>query len=255
MKSFVIPAMIVGGMLVGCNSNKGGTDVASVKLETENDKVLYTLGYMMGQNLKRSQISEAELSPFFKGIKDSATGAKEEVNVAEYQQKVPEFFKGRLEKASVEEKKKGAGFLENFVKEGATKTASGLAYKMLTEGKGEAPKETDTVEVHYHGTLTDGTVFDSSVERGQPVSFPLNRVIRGWTEGVQLVKPGGKVKLVIPPELAYGDAGAPPKIPGGATLVFEVELFKVSKGDAAAAKAEGNKAPAPKAVVPAPKKK
>ncbi len=90
------------------------------------------------------------------------------------------------------------------------------------------PTATDTVEVHYHGTLTNGEVFDSSVDRGKTISFPLNRVIKGWTEGLQLLKEGGKIKLVIPPELAYGDAGAPPKIPGGSTLIFEVELFKVN---------------------------
>ena len=102
------------------------------------------------------------------------------------------------------------------------------------------PKATDTVKVHYHGTLINGTVFDSSVDRGKPVSFPLNRVIKGWTEGLQNVKTGGKVKLVIPSNLAYGDAGAPPKIPGGATLVFEVELIEIVP---------------PQASAPAPKKK
>ena len=97
------------------------------------------------------------------------------------------------------------------------------------------PKATDTVEVHYHGTLTNGEVFDSSVDRGKTISFPLNRVSKGWTEGLQLLALGGKIKLVIPPELGYGEQGAPPKIPGGATLVFEVELFKINP-EAAAAK-------------------
>src|SRR5690606_2851473 len=96
------------------------------------------------------------------------------------------------------------------------------------EGTGKTPKETDKVEVHYHGTLTSGEVFDSSKDRGKTIEFPLNRVIKGWTEGLQLIKEGGQIRLVIPSELAYGEQGAPPKIPGGATLKFEVELFEVN---------------------------
>ena len=139
-------------------------------------------------------------------------------------------FKSRMEKQAGDIKKKGSEFVDEFVKkEGATKTASGLAYKVIKEGTGPSPKETDVVKVHYHGTLMDGTVFDSSVERKQEVSFPLNRVIRGWTEGLQTMKVGGKSKFVIPSELAYGDAGAPPKIAGGATLIFEVELLGIEK--------------------------
>jgi FKBP-type peptidyl-prolyl cis-trans isomerase FkpA len=163
-----------------------------------------------------------------------------------YQQKIQDMFKARMEKQSVDVKKKGAEFLEKFVKEGATKTASGMAYKHLKVGTGATPKETDIVKVHYHGTLTDGTVFDSSRERGKEVSFPLNRVIKGWTEGVQLMKVGGLTKFVIPSELAYGDAGAPPKIRGGETLVFEVELLGIEAAPAAPATAPAHAAPAPK---------
>jgi len=110
---------------------------------------------------------------------------------------------------------------------GAQKTASGLIYRELKPGTGASPKATDTVKVHYRGTLTDGKEFDSSYG-GQPLEFPLNRVIRAWTEGVQLMKVGGKAQLVCPANLAYGDRGAPPDIPGGATLVFEVELLGIS---------------------------
>ena len=153
-----------------------------------------------------------------------------------YQGKIQELFQGRMAKQAETEKKVGIDFLENFVKkEGAQKTASGLAYKIIKPGSSKKPSATDTVEVHYHGTLIDGTVFDSSVERGKRVSFPLNRVIKGWTEGLQLIGEGGKIKLVIPSELAYGEHGAPPKIAGGATLVFEVELFSVKPPEAAPA--------------------
>jgi FKBP-type peptidyl-prolyl cis-trans isomerase FkpA len=110
---------------------------------------------------------------------------------------------------------------------GAQKTASGLIYRELKPGTGASPKATDTVKVHYRGTLTDGKEFDSSYG-GQPISFPLNRVIRAWTEGVQMMKVGGKAQLVCPANLAYGERGAPPDIPGGATLVFEVELLGIS---------------------------
>lgn len=107
-------------------------------------------------------------------------------------------------------------------------TPSGLKYQVMKQGTGTvSPKATDTVNVHYHGTLLDGTVFDSSVQRGEPLSFPLNRVIRGWTEGVQLMKVGDKFKFEIPPNLAYGAAGAPPKIPPNSTLIFEVELLGI----------------------------
>ena len=128
------------------------------------------------------------------------------------------------------EKEKGSKFITGYLAKhkNAIKTKSGLVYEMITEGKGKSPTATDTVEVHYQGALIDGTVFDSSIERKQKISFPLNRVIPGWTEGLQKVKEGGKIKLIIPSDLAYGDAGSPPKIPGGATLVFEVELFKVN---------------------------
>ncbi|MEM7697499.1 MAG: FKBP-type peptidyl-prolyl cis-trans isomerase, partial [Verrucomicrobiota bacterium] len=121
-------------------------------------------------------------------------------------------------------------FLEdNAKKDGVTTTSSGLQYEVITEGDGAKPAATDTVTVHYHGTLIDGTVFDSSVERGQPTSFPLNRVISGWTEGLQLMPTGSKYRFTIPSDLAYGDRGAGTDIPPGATLVFEVELIKIGE--------------------------
>ena len=227
--------------LVSCNK---GADPKAIKLESEDDKTFYAMGFMLGSNLQRLGLSDKELSALYKGLSASAKGEKSELDMAIYQAKIQTLFKERMDKVAVKEKEAGIAFLEKFVSsEGATKTASGLAYKHIKEGTGATPKAEDVVEVHYHGTLSDGTVFDSSVERGKPISFPLNRVIKGWTEGLQLMKEGGKAKFVIPADLAYGDAGAPPKIPGGATLVFEVELFKVSKGE------EPKAAPAP-----APKK-
>lgn len=218
-------------------------DPKKVQIKTEDDKTFYAMGYMLGGNLQRLSLSDDELAALYKGISAAAKNEKSEVDTATYQNRIQEVFKARMDKVAQKEKDAGKVFIENFIKnEAATKTESGLAYKVIKEGTGAAPSAEDVVEVHYHGTLTDGTVFDSSVERGKTISFPLNRVIKGWTEGLQTMKEGGKTKFVIPSDLAYGEAGAPPKIPGGATLIFEVELFKVTKA------AEANKpAPAPKA--------
>jgi len=217
--------------MTACNKGGGG---GSVDLKTEEDKTFYAVGALFGGRLKPLQLTDAEMEALVYGIRDSAKGNEPKVDLVAYQPKIQEMFQSRMTKQAEDVKKKGTEFIDTFVKnEGGKKTESGLAYKVITEGTGRAPKADDMVEVHYHGTLTDGTVFDSSVERGKKVSFPLNRVIKGWTEGLQLIKEGGKVKLVIPSDLAYGDQGAPPKIPGGATLVFEVELFS-AKAQAAA---------------------
>lgn len=242
-KTLVFLSLIVSALvLTACNSN----DPKKIDLKSEDDKTFYAMGYMLGGNLQRLSLSDAELASLYKGIAMAAKNEKSEVDMAKYQNRIQEVFKARMDKVAAKEKEAGLAFLDKFVKdEGATKTASGLAYKVIKEGTGATPGAEDVVEVHYHGTLTDGTVFDSSVERGKTISFPLNRVIKGWTEGLQTMKEGGKTKFVIPADLAYGEAGAPPKIPGGATLVFEVELFKVTKA------ADANKA----APAPAPKKK
>lgn len=242
-KTWVYLSLLISALvLTACNSN----DPKKVKLESEDDKTFYAMGYMLGGNLQRLTLSDKELAALYKGVADSAKNEKSEVDMGTYQNRIQEVFKARMDKVAEKEKVAGTAFIEKFIKEeGATKTESGLAYKVIKEGTGATPSAEDVVEVHYHGTLTDGTVFDSSVERGKTISFPLNRVIKGWTEGLQTMKEGGKTKFVIPSELAYGEAGAPPKIPGGATLIFEVELFKVTKA------ADANK-PAPKA---APKKK
>lgn len=210
--------------LFACNKQ------AKVSLSNDELKTFYTVGHTMGQRMKNLNLSDDEIAAVNMGLTDAAKGTKAQVNPDEYRAKIQNLFKERMTKAAQSEKDSGKAFLDKFAKEkDVVKTESGLAYKILSEGKGAMPKATDTVKVHYHGTLTDGTVFDSSKERGQPVTFPLNRVIKGWTEGVQKVKEGGKIKLVIPSELAYGDSGAPPKIPGGSTLVFEVELLEIVK--------------------------
>lgn len=230
MKKSVLSSLLVlalvGLSTVSCSKGKDP--------KTEEEKTFYSIGTMFGSRLTQLAMSDAEIDSLTAGLRDSAKGDKQKVDPMAYQQKIQDMFKARMEKQAVDVKKKGAEFLNKFVAEGATKTASGMAYKHIKEGTGPSPKETDIVKVHYHGTLTDGTVFDSSRERGKEVSFPLNRVIKGWTEGVQLMKVGGLTKFVIPSELAYGDAGAPPKIRGGETLVFEVELLGIEKAPEAA---------------------
>ncbi len=236
----ILTSVLLAVFAVSCQQK---TSPSSVKLKSEDDKTFYAMGFMLGANLQRLNLNDHELSVLYKGIVASAKNEKAEVEMQVYQPKIQAMFKSRMEVVSKKEKEGGQKFIEDYLKKNpkAKKTASGLVIDVIKEGTGSAPKATDKVEVHYHGTLTTGEVFDSSVDRGKTITFPLNRVIKGWTEGLQLMKEGGKAKLVIPSDLAYGDAGAPPKIPGGATLVFEVELFKVN--------------PAPAEKKPAPKKK
>ncbi len=216
--------------VVACNEGGGAK---KAELKTEEDKTFYAMGFMLGANLQRLNLKDQELAALYTGIVDSAKGAEAAVEMPAYQPKIQEMFKKRMEMASQNQKSGGEKFINDYMAKNkdAKKTQSGLVYHILKEGSGAMPKAEDSVEVHYHGQLIDGTVFDSSVDRGKTITFPLNRVIKGWTEGLQLVKEGGKVRLIIPADLAYGDAGAPPKIPGGATLQFEVELFKINPTD------------------------
>ena len=206
------------------------TEADSMQLKSEDEKAFYTIGYSWGEKLKGLNVSQREFLAVMKGASTSVKGRKAEVDLKQYSTKIGAMAKVRSESSSSTEKESGNKFIQDYLKNNsqAKKTASGLVYEVIKVGTGKNPKATDTVEVHYHGTLTNGLVFDSSVARNKKISFPLNRVIKGWTEGLQLVKEGGKIKLIIPSQLAYGNAGAPPSIPGGATLIFEVELFKVN---------------------------
>ncbi len=196
--------------------------------ETEDEKILYAMGLAIAQNLGSFNLSAEELASVQKGVEDAVLGRDPKVNMQEYGPKLQGFAQARIAKAASGEKAKATEFLaQEAAKEGAVKKESGLIITEITAGTGDSPGATDTVSVHYHGTLRDGTVFDSSVERGQPASFPLNRVVKCWTEGLQLMKVGGKSRLVCPSEIAYGDQGRP-GIPGGAALVFEVELLSIN---------------------------
>lgn len=203
---------------------------AATQPKSEEDKTLYALGLAISQNLAVFNLSEAELEMVKAGLTDGVLGKSHAVELPAYGQKLQEFQRTRLAAAAAKEKKVGEAFLAKAAAEkGAVKTASGAVVTMLRAGTGAAPQVTDKVKVHYHGTLTDGTVFDSSVQRGDPATFPLNGVIKCWTEGLQQMKVGGKARLVCPPDTAYGDRGSPPRIKPGATLVFEVELLDIVK--------------------------
>jgi FKBP-type peptidyl-prolyl cis-trans isomerase FkpA len=213
---------------VGCS--KPSAPVNAAELKTEEDKTLYALGSALGRNIASFDLTEAELEKVKAGITDAALHKDAKLEVASYFPKIQELQNTRVAAASALEKKAGDEFLIKAASEkGAEKTASGLVYSVITEGTGPSPQATDTVKVHYHGTLTNGKVFDSSVDRKQPATFPLNGVIPCWTEGVQKMKVGGKSRLVCPASIAYGDRGAPPDIKPGATLVFEVQLLDIQK--------------------------
>jgi FKBP-type peptidyl-prolyl cis-trans isomerase FkpA len=202
----------------------------------EKNKTLYALGLSIGKSLAVFNLSKEEVEQVKKGLTDQVTGQKSQVDLDTYGPKIQELARSRASVKTEAEKKKSVAFLDKSAKEpGVQKTPSGLIFKETKAGTGESPKATDTVKVHYKGTLIDGTEFDSSYKRGEPASFALNQVIPCWTEGVQKLKAGGKARLVCPSEIAYGDRGAPPTIPGGATLIFEVELLEIVKNAGGAA--------------------
>jgi FKBP-type peptidyl-prolyl cis-trans isomerase FkpA len=213
-------------LLVGCNQMGGSS--AKQELKTEDDKTLYALGLMLGRNITTFNLNPRELDIVKQGLTDQVRGNKPTVELEQYGPKIQGLARTRAGAKADAEKEKSKSFLEAAAKEpGAQKTDSGLIFIPIKEGTGEQPKASDIVKVHYEGKLTNGEIFDSSVKRGQPAEFPLGNVIPCWTEGVQKIKVGGKAKLVCPSSIAYGDRGSPPKIPGGATLVFEVELLEI----------------------------
>ena len=200
------------------------------ELKTEEQKTLYALGLAISRSLGPFNLTPADLEAVEAGLADGSLHKAPKVELETYGPKIRQLQEARAALVAEAEKKASQAFLDQAAAEkGATKTASGLILIVITPGTGASPKATDTVKVNYEGKLTDGTVFDSSVQRGEPVTFPLNKVIKCWTEAVQLMKVGGKSRLVCPSDLAYGDRGAPPQIKPGATLVFEVELLGIVK--------------------------
>ena len=220
----------------GCTkSTEQGSADKKITLDTLQQKASYVMGYSQGRGLKMKQLDEeVDMDTFMQGMKDGIKGQGliEEKNMQEVFRAFSEDFRKRQDEKNkvIGERNKieGEVFLkENAQKEGIKVTESGLQYMVLKEGTGPTPNPTDTVEVHYTGTLLDGTEFDSSIKRGEPAKFPLNRVIPAWTEGLQLMKVGAKYKLFCPSNLSYGERGQGGQIGPNAVLIFEVELLGI----------------------------
>jgi FKBP-type peptidyl-prolyl cis-trans isomerase FkpA len=228
-RSLVVLSGVALAAGAGCKAG-GGAGVAASEPSTDDQKAFYALGFQLSTRMQVFNLKPDELGYVMRGLQDGVQGKKSAVDMQSFGPKIQQLAMGRSKERLAEEKKAAVAFLEAAAKEsGAEKLPSGLIYKQITAGTGESPKATDRVKVHYHGTLRDGKVFDSSVERKEPATFPLNGVIPCWTEGVQLMKVGGKAKLTCPSEIAYGDQGRP-GIPPGAVLTFEVELLSIEQG-------------------------
>jgi FKBP-type peptidyl-prolyl cis-trans isomerase FkpA len=233
-------AAVLAASLVACSQSEPSADAAgsaaapgapnatdgagSLALATEDEKIIYSLGLALGENIAEFSLDPAELDIVVAGMRDAVTKMPYRVDLQTYGPQIQGLQLSR-------EKDAGAAFGEQIAAEpGARSLPSGLIYVPVESGDGDMPAASDTVTVHYEGTLRDGTVFDSSRERGEPASFPLDGVIPCWTEGVQLMHVGETAKLFCPSDIAYGDRGSPPVIAGGASLLFEVELLGI--GDA-----------------------
>ncbi len=225
--------LVIIGLLLFSSQTVGQT---AVPLKDQKDRISYVIGIDIGTNLKRQSI---EINPeaLLRGLRDGLSGSKPLMTDQEMKETIAAFQKEMqtkqeevAKKMGEKNKKEGETFLaENRKKEGVVTLPSGLQYKVLKKGSGRKPKLTDTVTTHYRGTLIDGTEFDSSYRRNQPATFPVNGVIAGWTEALQLMEEGAKWQLFIPPQLAYGERGAGPQIGPHATLIFEVELISIQE--------------------------
>lgn len=233
----ILALVLAAGLATACAKKDGAGDAS--ELTTDPQKFGYSIGVDIGKSLK-PVADEVDIAALVAGLEETIAGKEPRLS-DEVREQVKSDITRKLQQKQMEErlakaataKDAGAKFLaENGKREGVKTTASGLQYEVLTEGAGASPKPADKVKVHYKGTLIDGTEFDSSYARNQPVEFPLGNVIPGWTEGLQLMKVGGKSKLYIPSELAYGERGAGAKIGPNETLIFEVELLNVEKAEA-----------------------
>lgn len=231
--------LLIASVAVGCILMSGTVSAAEKKaLKTQKEKASYAIGLDVGNSLKKSNI-DIDTASLNKGIKDALTGGKQLMTEQEVKDTIMTLQKDMQAKqqaqakvAGEKNKKEGEEFLaQNKKKDGVVTLPSGLQYKVLKSGTGKSPKATDSVTVHYRGTLIDGTEFDSSYKRNQAATFPVNGVIAGWVEALQLMKEGDKWQLFIPSNLAYGERGAPSAIGPNAVLIFEIELMSVNPAE------------------------
>ena len=215
--------------LAACTPTEPTTPAASAQdaLTTDQDKTLYAIGLVLGQQMKDFKLTAGEVDIVSLGMKDSVLGLEPKAALEEYGPRIQLLMQERMQAVAAAEKQASEAWVaEQAAQPGAQRSATGVVVISMTEGTGANPTAASTVKVHYHGTLRDGTVFDSSVERGEPISFPLGNVISCWTEGVQKIKVGGKAKLICPSDTAYGDQGQG-DIKPGAALAFEVQLLAI----------------------------
>jgi len=225
MRKAALLAFLASLAAVSC---RAGSAASGPELKTDDEKTLYALGLVVSQNVAQFNLSESDLEFVKAGMIDGVLKRGEKVKMEEFGPKIGAMAQARAAVGSAALKQEGAAFLERAAAEpGAVKTPGGFVHQEITAGTGPTPAATDTVKVHYKGSLIDGTVFDSSIDRGQPAVFALNQVIPCWTATVQMLKVGGKCRVVCPSDLAYGDRGYAPRIKPGATLVFEVELLGI----------------------------
>lgn len=222
MKNIIVLSSLL--LFIACKSETP----KEVVLNNEIDSVSYSLGVNIGENVN-TQFKDIKIENFLSGMKEVINGKEPKINNDQALMIIQNYFAKKQSAMSEEKIDEGRTFLEeNGKKEGVTTLESGLQYTVITEGTGPKPKLEDNVTTHYHGTLIDGTVFDSSVDRGEPASFPVGGVIKGWTEALQLMSIGSKWKLFVPYDLAYGERGAGQQIGPYSTLIFEVELLSIN---------------------------
>jgi FKBP-type peptidyl-prolyl cis-trans isomerase len=234
MKKMILLSATAALLFTACDTSKSGDYQTSI--DTDKDKFSYAVGSDIGLSLEDFK-DEINLDALFQAIADKVNGEESKVTAEEATAVKTEIFKKLREKAEADKKVKaesnieeGKTFLEtNKVKDGITTTESGLQYRVITKGEGEVPTSDSKVKVHYKGTLIDGTVFDSSYKRGNPATFRVGGVIKGWSEALLLMNVGSKYELVIPADLAYGERGAGKDIAPNSTLIFEVELISIEK--------------------------
>lgn len=230
-KNLILFTSIVFLSLTACEGQKSG-EAKSTTMITQSDSVSYALGVSIGNNLKKSGFDTINVDLLAKAMKEVYNGDSTKIKAENADGIIQAYMQGAQAKKGAANIEKGRKFLEeNSKKPGVVTLPSGLQYQIITAGTGAKPTLTDKVTTHYHGTLMDGTVFDSSVDRGQPASFPVNGVIPGWTEALQLMGVGSKWKLFVPSNLGYGERSPGGKIGANETLIFEVELISIDKAD------------------------